>query len=270
MSTPNGKGNKFADLALKSPIAKLTLHWRLHPEKDEAWYTRECARRTPQEVAQELDISYERSTRGRVFQEEWDELKANNRLTDVPYDPIEPVQTSWDFGIGGATAIGFYQLTRGGAIRMIDYYENTGFAIDHYIKVVQGKPYHYSVHWGDMTIKRKELGTGRSVWEILKKNGITIRGRVIKDKDNAINAAKMMMRKMAVDKKLTQFIDAAENYHYAWDEEKQVFADAPTHDWSSHGCDQLTYISLNWREVQEEQPMVRKDPEKYRFSATTY
>lgn len=270
LSTPNGKGNKFAELALESSIPKLKLHWSLHPEKDQAWYENEKKRRTDQEVAQELDISYERSTRGQVFKIEWEELKAQKRLGEVPWDPMLPVSTGWDFGIGDATAIGFYQETKTGAVHLIDYYENSGVSIDHYIKFLQAKPYRYYQHYGDITIKRNELGTGRSVWEILKQSGIVIRGKTLRKKEEGINAAKMLLRKMWVDKRLLDFIDAIENYHFPFDEDKQVYSDMPEHDWSSHGMDQLQYFALNFKSYQESQKKPTLDARKYKFSATTY
>ena len=70
-STPHGTGNKFWKLRFKEMPAEdlLSLHWTLHPkkaaglyEKDgnkrSPWYDAECSRRTPAEIAQELDIDY--------------------------------------------------------------------------------------------------------------------------------------------------------------------------------------------------------------------
>ena len=270
LSTPDGKGNKFAELTHNNKTPLLTLHWRLHPEKTEEWYEKEKLRRTPQEIAQELDISYEKSTRGLVYQDEWEEIKAQKRLTDVPYDPMLPVYTSWDFGIGDSTAIGFYQETKAGAIHLIDYYENNGVSIDHYIKVVQAKPYHYYQHYGDFTVTRKELGTGRSVWEIMKSSGILIRGKTIKSKNDSINATKMMLRRMWVHKDLTKFIDSIENYHFPFDEDKQIYDETPVHDWTSHCMDQLSYLSVNLRSYQEAMKRPIENPERFRHSATTY
>jgi hypothetical protein len=251
LSTPNGKGNKFAELALETDIKKLKLHWSLHPEKDMAWYEKEKLRRTDQEVAQELDISYERSTRGQVFKNEWEELKAQKRLANVPWDPMLPVSTGWDFGIGDATAIIFCQETKTGAVHLVDYYEHSGASIDHYIKVIQGKPYRYFQHYGDITIKRNELGTGRSVWEILKQSGILIRGKMLKKKEEGINAAKMLLRKTWVDSKLTDLIDAIENYHFPFDEDKQVYSDMPEHDWSCLGPDTKIRTLRGWFPVKD-------------------
>ncbi len=72
VGTPNGTGTKFWRLRFKEMNAQdlMRLHWSLHPDKakgiykDKAgnfhspWYDNECARRTPQEIAQELDIDY--------------------------------------------------------------------------------------------------------------------------------------------------------------------------------------------------------------------
>lgn len=270
VSTPKGKGNKFGELAHNDTISKLTLHWTLHPEKNKEWYEGEKKRRTDDEIAQELDISYDKSQRGRVYKTEWDALCDDGRLTDLTWDPMLPVDTSWDFGIGGSTAICFWQQLRDGSVKMVDYYEKSGFAIDHYVKILEGKPYRYGKHYGDITIARKELGTGKSVWEILKGLGIVIRGKILRNKDDAINAAKLMMRQMYVNKKNVQFIDAVENYHYDFDEEKQEFSPEPVHDWSSHACDSMTYYAINRKPNVVERQGATRDLSKFRHSTTTY
>ena len=94
VSSAQGSGNKFAQLAkgTKETIKKITLHWTLHPNKakdayyidgeekipvdklDSAfgiwksgkemrspWYDDEASRRTPEDLAQEVDIDYLKS-----------------------------------------------------------------------------------------------------------------------------------------------------------------------------------------------------------------
>lgn len=92
VSTPHGKSNKFADLKFVTPIKNVTLHWTKHPLKSQEWYEGEKARRTPREVAQELDIDYEASGGERVFA-----LMANKTLRD--HVVIEPftVPKTWAF-----------------------------------------------------------------------------------------------------------------------------------------------------------------------------
>lgn len=95
VSTPRGKNNKFADLKFETKIKCVSLHWTLHPYKDAAWYEAEKARRTPREVAQELDIDYEASGTERVFS-----LRVNKLLRDnVVIDPFE-VPKNWAFRAG--------------------------------------------------------------------------------------------------------------------------------------------------------------------------
>jgi hypothetical protein len=92
VSTPRGKNNKFGDLKFNSDIKKISLHWTLHPFKDEQWYANEKLRRTPREVAQELDIDYEASGSERVFN-----LKFNQTLRqNVVIEPFE-IPEHWAF-----------------------------------------------------------------------------------------------------------------------------------------------------------------------------
>lgn len=131
VSTPYGSGNKYAQLALgtKEKIKKLTLHWTLHPDKAAGayyldgegkripisdhktafriwdqnrqqknaiivrspWYDAECERRSEADIAQELDIDYQKS--GSPFfsisalkkQKEWTYFKRRNPFSRIPW-----------------------------------------------------------------------------------------------------------------------------------------------------------------------------------------
>lgn len=95
VSTPRGKNNKFADLRFSDQIKVCSLHWTLHPHKDQEWYEKQKARRTAREVAQELDIDYEASGSERIFP-----LRTNKVLKDnVVIDPFD-VPNTWAFRAG--------------------------------------------------------------------------------------------------------------------------------------------------------------------------
>lgn len=70
VSTPCGFDNQFAKLRHSNSIKVTSLHWKLHPDKDQAWYDNECKRRNYDsvEIAQELDINYEGSAEGVLFE----------------------------------------------------------------------------------------------------------------------------------------------------------------------------------------------------------
>lgn len=91
ISTPNGKANKFAELRFAGDIQVMSLHWTLHPFKDQDWYELEKKRRTPREIAQELDMDYESSGNERIFPE----MLANKKLRlNVYIEPFE-IPENW-------------------------------------------------------------------------------------------------------------------------------------------------------------------------------
>lgn len=75
ISTPNGLNNQFAKLRFSNSIEYKSVHWKLHPEKNQTWYDNECKRRNMDsvEIGQELDISYETSEEGILFG--WDDIR---------------------------------------------------------------------------------------------------------------------------------------------------------------------------------------------------
>lgn len=58
VSTPNGSNNKFAILRKSGQIKVNTIHWRLHPKKDDKWYEGLKDNRSTKDIAQEADINY--------------------------------------------------------------------------------------------------------------------------------------------------------------------------------------------------------------------
>ena len=59
ITTPPDEPSYAKYLRESSKIRVLTLHWRLHPLKDDDWYEREKHGKTEEEVLHELDISWE-------------------------------------------------------------------------------------------------------------------------------------------------------------------------------------------------------------------
>lgn len=110
ISTPYGNNNRFAKMAqgkLDDKPEKITLHWKLHPKHDDAWYERQKTRYTPSGLAREVDISYALSVEGRVF-EVFDyalhvktigycDPTVNPHRLYVP-DPNHPITVAFDFG----------------------------------------------------------------------------------------------------------------------------------------------------------------------------
>jgi hypothetical protein len=93
VGTPFGKNNRFAQLRFEGQIASLRLHWRQYPGKDDAWYARQQRRMSADELARELDIQYQLSSRDRVFTG----FSEHHRAELQPLAGRKIVR-SWDFG----------------------------------------------------------------------------------------------------------------------------------------------------------------------------
>lgn len=188
-STPNGFD--YYKMLRDSGIDILTLHWREHPLKDAEWYAYECKRRTEEEIAQELDISYTKSKEGRVYQE-WNDTNVLVGLYE--YDDDLPLIVGWDFGKSDDTAIIWAQPTREG-LRIVDVFRKTGKNIDFFIPIVTGMIYgditytynkeeldiidehrnwKKATHYGDPAGRFQNQVTDDTVLSTLRKYGINV------------------------------------------------------------------------------------------------
>lgn len=266
-STVYGKSDKFAELALKSAIKKYTLHWRLHPLKTNEWYIEENKRRTPEEVAQELDINYNKAVRGKVYPE----FAERNYLDKQEYIPTQPLYVSWDFGLTDATAMIWFQIDKAsGQVRIIDAYQKSGFDIDYFVPFVTGqmlsipgfsyddreialiekhKRWQPAIHYGDPTGNNKHQSSNTSVITQLKQHGINVNVNW-KDFDFTTRqkVTTLLIRRLVVDKELYEFIDAIENSRYPERSENSQSTTPitlPVHDWTSHFRTALEYFAVN-------------------------
>ena len=168
-----------------------------------------------------------------------------NRIASVPYEPTLEVFTSWDLGISDSTAIWFAQVADR-EIRLIDYYENSGAGLDHYVKILKEKDYVYADHFLPHDIQVKEMSTGRSRLEMLR--GLGVRGRVVPKLplDDGINAVRAILPRCWFDRiKCERGIEALRQYRTQYNEKTQTFMQRPRHDWTSHASDSFRYLATS-------------------------
>lgn len=238
--------------------------------KDEAWFTAsypasqtgilsedeladERAHMTEDQYAQEYECSFEASVRGAVFAKEMLRVRQEGRITAVPYDPTLPVDTNWDLGYRDATAIWFSQSSYGGAVRLIDYYQNTGEGIDHYLQHVQGKPYTYGEHWFPHDVEQHELGTGRRLIDLvrMKLRNVNVATRL--EFSDSLHALRMLLPRCYFDDtRCERGLDALTSYRWHYNAELKEFTNKPEHDWASHGADALRTLAVRY------DPAIRK------------
>lgn len=227
VSTPDGLGNKFADVKFDEglEIVRKTLHWTSHPDKDEKWYKNEQKRRTDTEMAQEVDISYESSSSNKVY-EQFSEVPIGED-NSYEYDPYLPLFCFWDFGEGGQdpTAIIWAQENPAtGYVRIIDNYATAHGDINYAASVVTGvmnseftydtealvlmerqAEWKAAVHTGDPYSGIKKTFVGQTTIEKeLNKNGIHINlNRGVNSVVERIRITKILMPRLKVHRRCT-------------------------------------------------------------------
>lgn len=214
----------------------------------------EAARKelTPEQFEQELECSFEAAIIGAYWGKEIAAAERMGRIGDVPHDPLLPVHTSWDLGIGDSTAIWFWQIT-GSEVRVIGHYENHGQALAHYASVLASKPYRYGDDWVPHDAKVRELGTGRTRVETLISLGR--KPRIVPDHKimDGINAARLTIPRTWFDAHgCADGIEALRQYRTDYDEKLRAFKDTPKHDWCSHTADAFRYMAMAYREMKPE------------------
>ena len=199
---------------------------------------------------QEYYCSFSGAVMGSYYLSEIEEMETEGRITRVPYDPAMQVITSWDLGIGDATGIWFFQVF-GNEIRVIDYEEASGEGLPYYAKMLKEKPYVYSQHIMPHDIKVRELGTGKSRFEMAE--GLGIKPIMIAPRlpiDDGINAVRSILPRMYMDKtKCSQGIEALRAYCKVYDDKRKEFRNTPYHDWTSHSADAFRMFATGFKPV---------------------
>ena len=196
------------------------------------------------EYEQEFYCSFEAAIKGAFYADELARAREDGRITDVPHEKGYPVHTWWDLGISDSTVIGFFQNIAN-QWRLIDYYENSGEGLEHYINYLQDKGYIYGSHFAPHDIEVRELGSGQSRLETAKRLGINFRIVPNLDVMEGINAARRRFGTLWIDEdKCSYFLNALSLYRKEWDDKRGEFKPRPYHDWTSHGADMLRYWAV--------------------------
>ena len=190
--------------------------------------------------------AFEAIIEGSYYGPEIGRMERDGQIGIVPYDKALKVHTAWDLGIGENLVIGFYQRTREGQLRKIDYWQGSGSdGMPEAIKAVLTKPYIYGYHFGPHDLEATDISTGKTRTETARALGITFKFVPDVSVEDGINAAQITLSTMLIDKqKCKEWIRAMKNYCREWDDKRGTYRDQPLHNWASHGADEFRYAAL--------------------------
>ncbi len=196
---------------------------------------------------------------GAIYAAELRKLEHEQRITAVPYDPTKPVHTFWDLGFGDETAIWFAQAMPY-EYRLIDYMEGSRLPLKHYQKELQLKPYVYGTHFLPHDSVAKQLGTGRSVQELMV--GAGFKCQVIPKLSTAdgINAARTIFGQCWFDgERCAEGLQALRHYRWSPVGTLGIIKREPLHDWASNGADAFRYFAIGIRTPAKPKPVIPQE-----------
>jgi len=191
-----------------------------------------------EEYQQEYECSFSAALVGAYYGKAMQEAEDQGRITHVPHDPSVVVDTYWDLGVDDTTVIWFRQ-TVGKELHWIDHLEMSGEGLDYYVKELSKKKYNYGTHYLPHDANVRELGTGTTRVETMRKLGMknidVVERQGVED---GINACRMMIPMSWFDvDKCKRGILALKSYERKWDSKNKIYQQKPLHNWASHSAD---------------------------------
>jgi phage terminase large subunit len=222
----------------------------LEAERAELWAKAQNSARKMEEYRWIWEGQCKSSVEGAIFSEEMALATAQGRITSVPYQKGIPVDTFWDLGRSDQTAIWFIQHLH---VRRhaINFYENTGYGVEHYLSVLQDLAeehgYVYGTHYLPHDADNFTLGMPRPITSQIRGEGGLRRVQVVKRpprKIVGITAARTVMNITYFDRELCDAkLHHLRRYHYNISPQG-VRTNEPVHDEHSNAADALQTFGL--------------------------
>lgn len=214
---------------------------------------------SPEEYAREMLCRFDAPIEGAYYADLMNKAEADGRICGVPHDPEAQVVTWWDLGISDTMPVWFFQRV-GRELHAIDYLEVSGKGIPEVWQMLTGtwvdpktgeippevlhrRNYNYAAHVPPHDVRARELGTGKSRYEIMQ--GLAGNTPVIiapsLSVEDGIAAVRSVIPMVYFDRAKTEAgRSSLRNYH-------RNKAGKPVHNWASHGSDAFRSgaVSLN-------------------------
>jgi len=250
LSTPRGKNHlwELYQIAQYSPdwfCYKLTVEDTQHIPLSEIEKERMEGIMSEDLIMQEYYTSFDMGVEGAYYAKYIDRMRVKGQIGQVPYEHGFKVNTAWDLGVRDSTTIIFFQVI-GQSVRIIDCYEKNKEGLEHFIKVLEAKPYSYGRHIAPHDIRVQEFGSG--VTRLEKARQLGVKFTVADDISlvDGIESVRSNLSKIWIDEKnCAPLIKSIENYRQEFDAKRKVYKSHPLHDWSSHFADAMRYLCIS-------------------------
>ena len=257
IGTPAGMNNNFYDLYRHANGAEDWFNYKAKASDTKIVDPEELEKAKEvmgeKKYLQEFECDWIANIEGAIYGEEVAKIEDKNQIARVPYDPTLTVSTSWDLGVADHSSIIFFQQ-KGTGIQIIDYHEERGHGLPHYIQMLNEKPYVYKDHYAPHDIDVQEFGNGKTRREIAYQLGVRFKVVPKLPVEEGIHAVTMLLPRCWIDvDHCKNLIDALRHYHRKYIDKNRMFRSKPVHDWSSHACDAMRYLAVGLQELNTRQ-----------------
>jgi hypothetical protein len=174
-------------------------------------------------------------------------LRERGRISELPVDPLEPVNTFWDLGSNDHTAIWLHQQV-GQWDHFIAYAHDTHVGLKKWWQRLQdmkeelgferwGK--HWLPHDAHAERQGEEIESAYSILvNKLNVKGVEVVPRVL-DRSVGIDLTREKMTRSVriCSVRCVEGIKCLDAYQYVWDEKRGIWSSEPYHNWASNGAD---------------------------------
>ena len=206
--------------------------------------------RDPQAYQNVWEGHCKQTVEGAIYADEMRRALDDGRVCNVPYDASKPVHTAWDLGRSDNTSIWFFQRV-GFEYRIIDFYQNSGKFVQHYIDIVKNRGYVAGIDYLPHDAKSEQISAEKTVERIFKDAGRTV--KIVPRVDNlynAINQTRTVFSSCYFDvKKCSDGLQALRRYRYDVNPETNRISKNPLHDIYSHAADAFRTFALGYRDM---------------------
>ena len=176
---------------------------------------------------QEFEISFDSPIVGSYYGELMKDITDRNHVRELVSDAATSKMCAWDLGMSDSTSIWVAEII-GGEIRLMDYYENNGQSLSHYIEWLDEKGYRDYTQILPHDVMVKELQTGKSRFEFLSDAGLQIDVAPKNSVEDGIQAVRRMIPNCWFNKDTTrQGVECLRNYRRVFNEKLNVFQEKP-------------------------------------------
>lgn len=195
-----------------------------------------------QEMPSYWEEAFRVSLAGAYFTDQLRTLRKRGAMASVPYDPMYAVDTFWDMGGSDNTAIWCIQSKPSG-FAVIDYFEDSGEPLVHYIRYLQDRQYIWGTHFipHDTTQRRQQGYINTTLEEMFREIAPNWNFYLIPrtpDKQLAIQQTRNFLLQCTFDaERCKQGLQRLMKYRKVWNDRTGTWSNQPFHGPESNGAD---------------------------------